>query len=189
MPPEDDNTMERLNVLSTVLDLDITTELGPQSGPLLAIAAETTTDSETGGTQRLDWIGRPEITNVSLVAHEETDLRDLYNQEEPFNIASQHIDLYRTRLRDNVAFYDQTDGSRDWTSDRERVLVEILLNDFLIVDVSKPDTVNSYFDIEKSVLNGEPHTTCGGRSPDDDVMDTLFTLLINGNGGQEPAIT
>jgi len=55
----------------------------------------------------------------------------------------------------------------------------------LVVDVSKSYTVNSYFEIEKSVLGGKPHSTCGGRVPNDDVMDTLFTLFINRGHGPE----
>jgi hypothetical protein len=117
--------------------------------------------------------------------HGGKELRDLYNQEAPFNISSETIDLYRSRLRDNVVFYDKMDGRRDWTSARGAVLVEILLHDFLLVDVSKPYPGNSYFGIEKSVLSGEPHSTYGGRAPQDDVMDTLFTLFINGGHGPE----
>jgi hypothetical protein len=185
LPPEDNDIMERMNVLSIVLDLDITAELEQGASPLLAIAAETTTRTETGGTRRIDRVGRPEITNVSMAPHGGRELRDLYNQEAPFDISSETIDLYRSRLRDNVVFYDKMDGRRDWTSARGAVLVEILLHDFLLVDVSKPDPGNSYFGIEKSVLSGEPHSTYGGRAPQDDVMDTLFTLFINGGHGPE----
>jgi hypothetical protein len=32
-------------------------------------------------------------------------------------------------------------------------------------------------------LQGRSHETCGGRSLNDDVMDTLYTLLVNGNNG------
>jgi hypothetical protein len=32
-------------------------------------------------------------------------------------------------------------------------------------------------------LQGRSHETCVGRSLNDDVMDTLYTLLVNGNNG------
>ena len=32
-------------------------------------------------------------------------------------------------------------------------------------------------------LQGRSHETCGGRSLNDDVMDTLYTLLVNANSG------
>jgi hypothetical protein len=37
------------------------------------------------------------------------------------------------------------------------------------------------------MLAGRPHTTCGGRSLNDDVMDTLYKLLIT--AGQGPPIS
>ena len=32
-------------------------------------------------------------------------------------------------------------------------------------------------------MAGRPHTTCGGRALNDDVMDTIFTVLINAGKG------
>ena len=32
-------------------------------------------------------------------------------------------------------------------------------------------------------MEGRPHATCGGRALNDDVMDTIFTLLINAGNG------
>src|SRR5262249_35894043 len=53
----------------------------------------------------------------------------------------------------------------------------------LVVDVSKPYADDSFFEIERALLAGRPHATCGGRSLNDDVMDTLYTLLINADTG------
>ena len=41
----------------------------------------------------------------------------------------------------------------------------------------------SYLEIEQALLAGRPHATCGGRALNDDVMDTIFTLLINAGNG------
>ncbi|HEX8134772.1 MAG TPA: hypothetical protein VF880_15250, partial [Actinomycetes bacterium] len=35
----------------------------------------------------------------------------------------------------------------------------------------------------RAMLQGRAHATCGGRSPNDDVMDTLYTLLVNAGRG------
>jgi hypothetical protein len=62
-------------------------------------------------------------------------------------------------------------------------LTELLLADFLVVDMSKPFSDGSFLEIERAVLAGRPHTTCGGRPPDDDIVDILYTLLVGGLDG------
>jgi hypothetical protein len=62
-----------------------------------------------------------------------------------------------------------------------------LLDDFLVVDISKPFSEESYFEIEQSMLDGRAHTTSGGRALNDDMMDTYWTLLVNNGNG--PRIT
>ena len=49
-----------------------------------------------------------------------------------------------------------------------------------MVDVSKPFAEDSYFEIERAAMQGRPHETCGGRSLNENVMDTIYTLLVNG---------
>jgi hypothetical protein len=62
-------------------------------------------------------------------------------------------------------------------------LTSLLLADFLVVDVSKPFYEMSYFDIERAMLAALPHATPGGRWLNEDVMDSIFTLYINGGHG------
>ena len=60
-----------------------------------------------------------------------------------------------------------------------------MLHDFLVVDVSKPFAEDSYLEIERAMLQDRAPQTCGGRSLNDDFLDTYFTLLINaGNGSR-----
>ena len=60
----------------------------------------------------------------------------------------------------------------------------LMLADFLVVDVTKPYAEQgSFLEIERAVRGGRAHETCGGRSLNDDVIDTLFTLMINGGNG------
>ena len=58
-----------------------------------------------------------------------------------------------------------------------------MLADFLVVDVSKPFAEVSYFEIESALLRGVPHETCGGRWLNDDIVDTVLTLLVNNFDG------
>ena len=187
MPPKDSNIMEDMNALTIVLDIDVAAVFGPDAGSVFAVAAETTTkDSGASQLRRVDRLGRPEMTNVWMAPQgDQQELRDLYNKEEPFNVSKENIGLYRTRLLSRLAFYDDIDGNKDWPRDWSHVLIEMLLNDFLVVDISKPFTRDTYFGIEYSILRSEPHTRCGGRTPDDDVMDVIYTLLINGGHGRQ----
>ena len=59
-----------------------------------------------------------------------------------------------------------------------------MLADFLVVDVTKPYVEHgSYLEIELAARRGEPHRTCGARTLNDDVIDTLFTQLVNAGNG------
>src|SRR5438034_938934 len=63
-------------------------------------------------------------------------------------------------------------------------LTELVLADYLVVDVTKPYAdQGSFFEIERATREGRAHETCGGRAPNDDVMDTIFTLLVNAANG------
>jgi hypothetical protein len=85
----------------------------------------------------------------------------------------------------NLAAFDRLDGKVDWSLDAQGAhpLTELLLADYMVVDISKPYAENSFFEIEQALLDGRAHETCGGRSLNDDVMDTLYTLMINGGNG------
>ena len=74
----------------------------------------------------------------------------------------------------------------DWPADDNRThpLTELLLADFLVVDITKPYTEQgSFLEIELAARAGRAHQTCGGRALNADVMDTISTLLINAGNG------
>ena len=59
-----------------------------------------------------------------------------------------------------------------------------MLADYLVVDTGKPYAEQgSFLEIERAAREGRGHETCGGRALNDDVMDTIFTLLINAGNG------
>ncbi len=156
---------------------------GPDSGPLFGVVGETVTSG--GRPVRLERMGRPEIKNVVLASkkfdpvNSDIEIRDLYNEEDGFAVRQDYAGAYRARFNANLAFFDRLDGGAVWPPDDQGAhpLTELLLADFLVVDVSKPFSEDSCFEIETALLAGRDHTTCGGRAPNDDIVDTLYTLL------------
>jgi hypothetical protein len=140
---------------------------------------------------RLERQGRPEIKNITLgpkvfdTVNHDLEIRGLYNAEDAFHLRKEYLGAYRARLNANLAFYDGLDGKTDWRlgADGSHPLTHLLLHDFLVVDVSKPFAKDSYLEIERAMLLGRAPQTCGGRSLNDDFVDTYLTLLVNAGNG------
>ena len=141
---------------------------------------------------RLERAGRPEVPNLMLApkqfdpVNRDLEIRDLYNMDDAFHLSRAYEDAYRARLDANLAFWDSLDGKTDWPAreDGAHPLTELILADFLVLDLTKPHTEQgSFLEIELAARRGEAHRTCGGRALNDDVMDTIFTLLVNAGNG------
>jgi len=176
------------NVLSLVVELDCARLLG--GAELFGVVAETLTRGTLN--VRLERAGRPEVPNLMLApkqfdpVNRDLEIRDLYNMEDAFRLSHAYESAYRARLNANLAFWDGLDGKADWPAreDGGHPLTELMLADFLVVDVIKPYTEQgSFLEIELAARRGEAHRTCGGRALNDDVMDTIFTLLVNAGNG------
>jgi len=183
------NTLDGLNILSIVVEFDVAAVLGQAPGTMFAIAAEAVTSGAVP--VRLERLGRAEVKNILLSdngvdsINRERDIRDLYNQEDPFQLTTDHLGTYRARLNANLPFFDSLDGKIDWplNSDGAHPLTELLLADFLVVDVAKPFAEDSYLEIERALLQGQAYATCGGRSLNEDVIDKLYTLIVTAGNG------
>jgi hypothetical protein len=181
------NGLRDSNILSLVLDVECAALLG--GGPLFAVVAETLAVGKRP--IRLERQGRPEIKNITLgpkiydTVNRDLEIRDLYNAEDAFHLRKEYLGAYRARLDANLAFLDGLDGKNDWPpgADGSHPLTHLLLHDFLVVDVSKPFVEDSYLEIERAMLQGRAPTTCGGRSLNDDFVDTYLTLLVNAGNG------
>jgi hypothetical protein len=176
------------NVLSVVVEIDCATVLGDRE--LVAVVAETLTRGKLA--VRFERAGRPEVPNLMLgpkqfdPVNRDLEIRDLYNMEDAFHLAQAYMGAYRARLNANLAFWDGLDGKTDWPANENGAhpLTELMLADFLVVDVTKPYAEQgSFLEIELATREARTHETCGGRALNDDVMDTIFTLLVNAGNG------
>ena len=176
------------NVLSLVVEVD--SALLPDHTELLGVVAETLTRGRIN--VRLERAGRPEVPNLMLEpkqfdpVNRDLEIRDLYNMDDAFHPSPAYESAYRARLNANLAFWDGLDGKTDWRvhGDGAHPLTELVLADFLVLDVTKPYAEQgSFLEIELAARRGEAHRTCGGRALNDDVMDTIFTLLVNAGNG------
>lgn len=187
--PTNTNSVAGQNVLSLVVETDSAALFGPDAGPLIGIVAETMTRGSYSARQ--DRVGRPEVKNFIMMdkasdtVNRDLDVRDLYSEEDGFNLRPDYLGAYRARLNGSMKFYDGLDGKTDWPLDQEgnHPLTELMLADFLVVDVSKPFAEVSYFEIESAMLRGVAHQTCGGRWLNDDIVDTVLTILVNNFNG------
>lgn len=175
------------NVLCIVIEFDTRRVLDPDRGSLFGAIAETVPLTHRGeyvGSQppRIDWVGRPEQTNVRLncpFLGDVDDLRDLWNQQTPFAITDGLRPLFLKRLKDSLAAYDMRDGKQDWTPAALAANANMFLDDYLLFDVGKPITDGSHLEIEKSTLDGKAYESGGGRTVDADVIDVLLTWMVN----------
>ena len=176
------------NVLSVVVEIDCAAVLGDRE--LVGVVAETMTRGELA--VRFERAGRPEVPNLMLgpkqfdLVNRDLEIRDLYNMEDAFHLAQAYQGAYRARLNANLAFWDGLDGKTDWPlkENGAHPLTELMLADFLVVDVTKPYAEQgSSLEIEFASREARTHETCGGRALNDDVMDTIFTLLVNAGKG------
>ena len=175
------------NILSLVVEVDRAV-LG--RAELYGVVGETLTRGRLN--IRLERAGRPEVPNLMLApkqfdpVNRDLEIRDLYNMEDAFHLSRAYEGAYRARLNANLAFWDGLDGKTDWPAreDDAHPLTELILADFLVLDVTKPYAERgSFLEIELAARRGEAHRTCGGRALNDDVMDTIFTLLVNAGNG------
>ncbi len=184
------NFLQEDNALSMVVEFETDPFLNPCDGSLFGVIAETTpTGSPPNMPPRFDWVGRPEQTNFRLnfpVASGvpgAVDIRDLWNQETPFAISETHLPLFRERLTESFQLWDTHNGKVDWEPAALAANVNVFLDDFLLFDVAKPITDDSWLEIEKSTIDGRAYTTGGGRTVNANVIDILVTWLVNHDRG------
>lgn len=175
----DDETTNNNTVADTGMMTPDTGMMTPETGMM-------TTDTGTAdmGTDApaplptgiIDRIGRPAVATALITGPN----KDAYNKTETY--ASPFPMTFQKDVNDSLIFVDMLDGTANWAlTGGVHPLRDPLLGDFLIVDTSKPcPDKGSYLDVELFVLGlrTTPNTTCGGRTLNDDVMDTTLTALV-----------
>lgn len=167
--------------------VDIYVPLGDDAGGDAAV-------QEAGlGLGPIDRDGHPLVT-ILLVPGA---LQDEYNAQSSFepNVPRVLQDALEARLvaLDTLALGDGGPDPIDWPipDGGMHPLLPMFVSDVLLVDTSLSCTsadggfVSSYLDLEREILlSGAAHTTCGGRTPDEDIVDETLTLLIT--DGRQP---
>jgi MYXO-CTERM domain-containing protein len=182
------NTFDGKNVLSIVVDLN-TEKLLKADTHLLAATAESS-KMDAGKMQRLDRMGRVEIT-VFMIREKNSDIQDLWNADDAFSLDPENVKRYRPVLdfglhrMDGFEMpeLDATDKKVfDWPEPHP--WVDLLMDDFLIVNLDNPTKPSSdtkgYLGIEMAEFRGAPASAVGGRLPNEDVIETTLTVFING---------
>ncbi|HEX8792611.1 MAG TPA: hypothetical protein VF765_16800 [Polyangiaceae bacterium] len=144
------------------------------------------------GLGQIDRAGRP-LVAVLLVP---SALQDEYNAQPSFEPTQPRVlqNAVASRLAelDSLDVGDAGADPVDWPDGG--ALLPMLLGDTLLVDtslscVSDGGFVPSYLDIEQQVFLGGPtHTTCGGRTPAEHVIDESLQLLVTGDREGGPVV-
>jgi hypothetical protein len=186
------NTVQLRDILSIVVEVPFGPIVERFDGVTLVAAIAEDIVTRRGKPIRIERLGRPEIKNFVL---ENTtrdprtkgiELRDLYNKEDAFALSKEYRPLYESRLDANLAFFDSLDGKTAWPlgPDGKHPLRDLFVGDFLILDLAHAFAPGNFIEIERSVINNQPHKSAGGRWLDDDILDEMLTLFVDGGRGE-----
>jgi Domain of unknown function (DUF4331) len=186
------NTVHFRDVLSIVVEIPFASIIECFDGITLVGAIAENMVTRRGKPIRIERLGRPEIKNFVLanpirdLRAKGIELRDLYNKEDAFALSKEYRPLYESRLDANLAFLDGLDGETAWPlgPDGQHPLRDLLVGDFLVLDLAHPFAPGAFLEIERSMLDGQMHKSAGGRWLDDDILDDLLTLVVNGGRGE-----
>ena len=186
------NTVQFRDVLSIVVDVPSAPIVQELNGATLFAAIAENVVTRRGKPLRIERLGRPEIKNFVLsnpTRDQQTqgiELRDLYNHEDAFALLREYRALYESRLDANLAFFDGLDGETNWPlgPDGSHPLRDLLIGDYLVLDVAHAFSTKGFLEIERAVVEGRSHLSAGGRWLDDDILDELLTLLVNRGRGE-----
>jgi Domain of unknown function (DUF4331) len=184
------NTVEFRDVLSVVVEVPFASIVRGFGGTTLVGAIAEDLVTRHGKPIRIERVGRPEIKNV-LMANPTRDpkgveLRDLYNKEDAFSLSREYQPLYEARVNASLAFFDGLDGKTAWplAPDGRHPLRDLLIRDYLILDLARDFAPGNFLEIERSLINARAHASSGGRWLDDDILDEMLTLFVNGGKGE-----
>jgi Domain of unknown function (DUF4331) len=185
------NTVQFRDVLAIVVEIPFAPIVKKFEGVTIVGAVAENVVTRRGKPIRIERVGRPEIKNFAMAnpmrdpRTRGLELRDLYNREDTFALSKEYRSLYESRLDANLAFFDGLDGKTAWPlgPDGRHPLRDLLVNDYLILDLARAFAPGNFLEIERSVVTNQPHNSAGGRWLDDDILDEMLTLFVNGGRG------
>ena len=188
------NALNKINTLSIVVELNrdqITNKLGSN---LLAFFGEIRTNNVAE--KIIDRMGRPEVTNFLM---RDDSTKYPYNQESTLAIKqSPFVTNYLQKITKGIFILDTRDQADprdktqfDWQGEDLTKLQTLLLADYLVIDASQMSEFSKrpkagYFSIELELINQgasagtKKIVAAGGRSTQEDEIDSHITFLING---------
>ncbi|HWY14671.1 MAG TPA: DUF4331 family protein [Rhizomicrobium sp.] len=186
------NTVQLRDVLAIVAEVPLAPIVKSFDGVTLIGAIAEDIVTRRGKPIRIERLGRPEIKNFVLAnatrdaRTKAIELRDLYNREDTFALSPVYRPMYESRLDANLAFFDGLDGATAWAPvpDGHHPLRDLLIDDYLILDLAHPFAPGRFLEIEKAIISNLPHQSAGGRWLSDDILDDLLTLMVNGGEGE-----
>ena len=186
------NTVHFRDVLSIVVEVPLAPIVERFSDITLVGAIAENVVTRRGKPIRIERLGRPEIKNFVLAnpmrdpRTRGIELRDLYNKEDAFALSREYRSLYESRLDANLAFFDTLDGKTAWPlgADGRHPLRDLLVNDFVIVDLAREFAPGNFLEIERAIANNRRYESAGGRWLDDDILDEMLTIFVNGGQGE-----
>ena len=186
------NTVHFRDVLSIVVEVPFAPIVERFDGITLVGAIAENVVTRRGKTIRIERLGRPEMKNFVLanpmrdLRTKGVELRDLYNKEDAFALSREYRSLYESRVDANLAFFDGLDGKTAWPlgPDGRHPLRDLLIDDYLILDLAHGFAPGNFLEIERSLIKHQSHQSDGGRWLDDDILDEMLTLFVNGGRGE-----
>jgi len=186
------NTVQLRDILSIVVEVPFAPIVKRFDGNTLVGTVAENIVTRRGKPIRIERLGRPEIKNFVLQnttydpRTKGVELRDLYNKEDAFVLSKEYRPLYESRLDANLTMLDGLDGKTAWPlgPDGRHPLRDLLINDYLILDLADSFGPGNFLEIERSILADQPHKSAGGRWLNEDILDEMLTLFVNGGRGE-----
>ena len=185
-PKTFDKQSNAQNVLSIVLEFSPAQIFG-RDVDLLAVSAQSYTTSSDGRPKTLDRVGRPGLGEIFFYQTSKSDdLKERFFRENPLEVSEKNRALYRDRLVERINDFDKADGQVNWDESALNALADLLVDDSIIVNVSKDKNGEEFLDIERAVLDRKKSETFGGRGLQSDTWGVLLKWSQSHGGYQVP---
>jgi hypothetical protein len=190
-----------IGILPAIMGLELACRAGGSAAtqdlhvyvPPGSTAGDSGNDSEAGAgfsLGQVDRAGRPLVAMLLMPPSLEDDYNAAPTFDTPLSRTLEDALSSRLGALDTIGLADGGQDPTDWIVPDGAVhpLLPIVSLDALLIDpalsssLSDGGFASTYFDLEREALLPDAgHSTCGGRTPNDDVVDSMLTLLVTRN--------